>query len=618
MAIYRKGTASMDSIGVITGVGTNWKDALSLIRVGATIVFLTQPLSIATISAIVSPTELRAISTDGAVIPAGTNYVILIHDSITVDGLAQDVAETLRYYQSQETEIAEAIEFFKTFDLATLQALADQVQADAVSANDSKVLAEQAKDGSVVARNEAESFKNDAYTFKLESHASSQISETHANSSGASSASSAQSAADAEFWASQVNAQNLLHKDQNLSDLSDKDASRKNINAAIGSLSKLIPASDNPRTFLKDNPDGGFYSSGGSNPDLPPSGVAPGINTFWSYDYKVIKVGPDGKATDAVVVARLSTNSRSWISNLENNAWGAWTPSYHMPGGSYVVSSNPGATNILGDSSIAIGDSDTGIKWISEGLFNFYCNGKAIIGFNSTAIDVTIPIVNTSPGTTRAFSCSIPRAGDGGCIIAGQVGGGGHSEWMSRPAMTLMEIPNHNAAFSVWKATFWGYGHIANMDVVSFSSGSNTVRMNAGGGFFDFNSNGNAACVAWVSTSDIRLKAQLKEIKSASDKVSELVGYTYFKRNNLEESKETFYTEEAGLMAQDVAQVLPESVHKIGGTDYLGINYAGITALLVNAFKEMNDKIKSQASEIEKMRSDIELLINAVNELKSK
>src|ERR1044072_5298586 len=131
MAIYRQGTASMMANGVVTGVGTSWQDKLSLVRVGATMVFLTQPLTLATVSAIVSDTELRVIQSDSAVVPAGTNYVILLHDSITVDGLAQDVAETLRYYQSKETEIEAAVDFFKNFDLKTLQDLQAKVKADA-------------------------------------------------------------------------------------------------------------------------------------------------------------------------------------------------------------------------------------------------------------------------------------------------------------------------------------------------------------------------------------------------------------------------------------------------------------------------------------------------------
>lgn len=130
MALYRQGKAAMDENGIVTGTGTKWQSALSLIRPGSTIMFLSSPIQMAVINKVVSDTQINAITTNGAVVPS-SDYAILLSDSLTVDGLAQDVAETLRYYQSQETVIAEALEFFKDFDLNALQELADQVKADA-------------------------------------------------------------------------------------------------------------------------------------------------------------------------------------------------------------------------------------------------------------------------------------------------------------------------------------------------------------------------------------------------------------------------------------------------------------------------------------------------------
>lgn len=133
MALYRQGKAAMDANGIVTGTGTNWQSALTLIRPGATIMFLSSPIQMAVVNKVVSDTEIKAITTNGAVV-ASTDYAILLSDSLTVDGLAQDVAETLRYYQSQETVIADAIELFKSFDFDSLQNLANQIKADSESA----------------------------------------------------------------------------------------------------------------------------------------------------------------------------------------------------------------------------------------------------------------------------------------------------------------------------------------------------------------------------------------------------------------------------------------------------------------------------------------------------
>ncbi|WP_232804533.1 tail fiber domain-containing protein [Klebsiella pneumoniae] len=130
----------MAADGTVTGTGTKWQSSLSLIRPGATIMFLSSPIQMAVVNKVVSDTEIKAITTKGAVV-ASTDYAILLSDSLTVDGLAQDVAETLRYYQSQETVIADAVEFFKDFDFEALQNLANQVKADSEAAGASAAAA---------------------------------------------------------------------------------------------------------------------------------------------------------------------------------------------------------------------------------------------------------------------------------------------------------------------------------------------------------------------------------------------------------------------------------------------------------------------------------------------
>ena len=121
MAIYDAGTASLAADGTVIGVGTTWRQPLTLIRVGATMIFNTTPASIVTIAEIISDTEIRVFNDKGFTAPTGTQYSILAHDGITVQGLAQDVAETLRYYQSRETEVADAVDAFNNFDADSFQ-----------------------------------------------------------------------------------------------------------------------------------------------------------------------------------------------------------------------------------------------------------------------------------------------------------------------------------------------------------------------------------------------------------------------------------------------------------------------------------------------------------------
>lgn len=197
MAIYRKGQASMDADGYITGYGTNWKTALTLIRPGATIVFATNPVAYATISEIVNDTSLRATSTGGAVVPQ-SDYVILLHDSITVDGLAQDVAETLRYYQGQETMYQGFVDFLKTFDWEKLEAIDAGVKENAAAAAGSAANALQSEQNAFVHSQNASASASAAAASESaagQSAQSAHVSENNANSYREAAENSANSAA---------------------------------------------------------------------------------------------------------------------------------------------------------------------------------------------------------------------------------------------------------------------------------------------------------------------------------------------------------------------------------------------------------------------------------------
>lgn len=208
MAIYDNGTASLAANGQVTGIGTQWTMPLTLIRVGATLVFKTEPVQIYTISEITSDTSISVYNPNGETVPAGTGYAILAHDGITVQGLAQDVAETLRYYQSRETEVADAVDAFNNFDANDFNTKVTQVNTQygdvvTIGAQVSSDAAQVSADKSTAAASAAS-----------------------ASSDKDAAAASAQEAAD---YAASLNTENLLNKTLNLSDLADKSVSRANL-----------------------------------------------------------------------------------------------------------------------------------------------------------------------------------------------------------------------------------------------------------------------------------------------------------------------------------------------------------------------------------------------------
>ena len=88
-----------------------------------------------------------------------------------------------------------------------------------------------------------------------------------------------------------------------------------------------------------------------------------------------------------------------------------------------------------------------------------------------------------------------------------------------------------------------------------------------------------------TANSDITLKKNLLKIENALEKVEQINGYTY-------EFKEDDSKRHAGVIAQEIQTVLPEIVNK-GNDGILGVEYGNISALLIEAIKEQNIKIKN-------------------------
>lgn len=342
MALYRRGTASMDADGTVHGTDTKWKDQLALIRVGATIVFLEQPIKLAVISDIVSDTELKAISTDGQTAANG-KYVILLNDSLTVNGLAQNVAETLRYYQSKETEIASALDIIANLDMDNLQKIINQVNQAKLDAEAAKNQAELARDAANAARDAANATKgqvqqivdgavgsinaakdqaitnvqqkensavthinteeaaaiqaindakgdlsgyvNDAQTAAQTATSAKNDAQAARDAAVSAKDAAAASAQEAKDAANSVDAGNLLHKDKNLSDVSNVETARSNLKVnrlqqTDASQTNIRSGNDKVQLYVNDSKEWGCYDlDGGKRVSLPlTSGGTGGLN----------------------------------------------------------------------------------------------------------------------------------------------------------------------------------------------------------------------------------------------------------------------------------------------------------------------------------------------------
>ena len=94
---------------------------------------------------------------------------------------------------------------------------------------------------------------------------------------------------------------------------------------------------------------------------------------------------------------------------------------------------------------------------------------------------------------------------------------------------------------------------------------------------------GQITATTFVETSSLVFKENINPITGALDKVLQLVGVTYDRKDNKKH--------EAGLIAEDVFKILPELVSKDENGNPHGIQYAKLTAYLIESIKALKEEI---------------------------
>ncbi|AEX26744.1 tail fiber protein [Klebsiella phage KP27] len=172
--------------------------------------------------------------------------------------------------------------------------------------------------------------------------------------------------------------------------------------------------------------------------------------------------------------------------------------------------------------------------------------------------------------------------------------GGGSGAYLNTAGLTSRF--SNGAYVSLYFQEYVGNYHQAILNVNGYGQ-DNSFYFRAGG---DFICTRNGSFDNVEIRSDLRAKSDVKVIENALEKVETLSGNTYVLHNT---SGGT--TRSAGLIAQEVQEVLPEAVtqdiEEDGGM--LRLNYNSVIALLVESVKELSAEVKNLKAEIEELKS---------------
>ena len=117
---------------------------------------------------------------------------------------------------------------------------------------------------------------------------------------------------------------------------------------------------------------------------------------------------------------------------------------------------------------------------------------------------------------------------------------------------------------------------------------------------------------AYNTPSDSRIKYSVAPITNSLFKVNTINGYTYSLINEIQTpNKNTRY---AGVLAQELEQVLPEAVSSTS-SGLLSVNYNSIIPLLIESIKELHTKVSKLESIVHTQMNIINTLTNYKHDL---
>lgn len=167
--------------------------------------------------------------------------------------------------------------------------------------------------------------------------------------------------------------------------------------------------------------------------------------------------------------------------------------------------------------------------------------------------------------------------------------GGGNGSFLNTGGLTSRF--SNGAYVSLYFQEYVGNYHQAILNVNGYGQ-DNSFYFRAGG---DFICTRNGSFDNVEIRSDRRAKSDIKVIENALEKVEALSGNTYELHNT---SGGT--TRSAGLIAQEVQEILPEAVTQDNEEDggMLRLNYNSVIALLVESVKELSAEVKELKAQL--------------------
>ncbi|ELY6201164.1 tail fiber domain-containing protein [Cronobacter sakazakii] len=481
------------------------------------------------------------------------------------------------------------VNMLEDLDPDWLQQIVDDVTAAQASVSADKTAAESARDDAKAAANSAAAAQQAAEDAGASATQSASDAATSASAAADSATSASESAAEslkqaerAQELADSFDTTKVLKKDQNLADVSDVTAARKNLG--------LSPSDSVEFNLIKGNSD--IYTRMISDDAVRAHALFSEI------------VGTDGELKARIELWCDTTNGNASIVNRNPTGARFFTikqsgevePSGRVMSGYGAEFKNNGEVLTL---------RPTGANQATYMLIRDSDNSNIMLVGRSGASYDTV-MTNYKYGTSITMTDAWAGCNKGwyGSTIESRSGYLNSKAISTTANAHLYFINSDNKNRGVIYSRPIANGQLICIRPDNSSTGATGSEMSVNG------ATGEVRAVKFTNISDERAKFWIKPVESALDKICQLRGVTYSMHTTVQNT-----VRNAGLIAQDVQKVLPEAI-----TEYeadkttidkecrtienpLSLDYNALSALYVEAFKEMRAEIDALKAELADMKA---------------
>ena len=233
----------------------------------------------------------------------------------------------------------------------------------------------------------------------------------------------------------------------------------------------------------------------------------------------------------------------------------------------------------------------TGTETVTDTTYSASGNGLDLAGTAFSHADTSSLASTSNSGRTYIQNVTVDEFGHlTGVTTATETSGEG-TTYSAGNGLQLSGSNVFSVASQIYGPTIIGSSN----DTFIYWNEDNSIQFYINGNYCakmevdgDFHADGDVIAYSSSTSSDERLKDNIKQIENASDKLKELKGVEFtWKRNG---------KNGGGVIAQDVEKVLPGAVREVesleGDQSYKAVDYNAVIGLLIETNKELLERIE--------------------------